>query len=437
METTTITTEPVGVLALTVPTSGPAVLTQTRTDLTGLQTLVGGWIERISTEPVGQSWWAGWVNEEGKIRGLPANPRATRLLLSLGWPDTGDRIVGTMVLTGTSGDDFTDLPEDVIRVAVGMLPGLDDQRGAAGAVDCIRCRYPLTGADATGQETGWGMHPTCAQAQGRCQGCGQKPTGADPLVLTARRWVHRSHTGAAGAATAAGIAGWWQRLSTCPSCQHAEPRGVTGCTCERGDCACHTEGQRHQDRPIKCARCEREVAGAPTILLPQGLALCLACVRAHRVCQTCGTCTCMTQDGGAGPAEADAGPVIDEAGQMCSHGLTAQLCYGPDHYPASRGPAVTEDELADVRGQMIGTCERAVRHGQDDLAASLREVLGALVDSEASARRQAGARREWAEQDDDDPTGEGRAAADDYLREPDTDPDDDDQDDQGTTGGAS
>jgi hypothetical protein len=38
---------------------------------------------------------------------------------------------------------------------------------------------------------------------------------------------------------------------------------------------------------------------------------------------------------------------------------------------------------------MIGTCERAVRHGQDDLATSLREVLGALVDAEASARRHA------------------------------------------------
>ena len=34
--------------------------------------------------------------------------------------------------------------------------------------------------------------------------------------------------------------------------------------------------------------------------------------------------------------------------------------------------------------------------------------------------------RQAVDDQDDDPTGEGRAAADDYLREPDTDPDDDD-----------
>jgi hypothetical protein len=119
---------PVEVLTLVVPAVGPPVLARRRADLEGLQAMVGGWIEHVSAGPMVPQTWAGWVDEEGKLAGKPDNRRATRLLLSLGWPDGGDVITGTLVLTGTTGESVADLPGDVIRLAVGMLPGLIDQR---------------------------------------------------------------------------------------------------------------------------------------------------------------------------------------------------------------------------------------------------------------------------------------------------------------------
>jgi len=85
--------------------------------------------------------------------------------------------------------------------------------------------------------------------------------------------------------------------------------------------------------------------------------------------------------GGLGPVERLAARLDAAARGECSecgHPLAGCTC----------GPAVTVDELADVRGHLLATCERAVRHGQADVAAQLRDVIGALVDAEAAARRQ-------------------------------------------------
>ena len=58
-----------------------------------LRRLVGGPLEAV-TRP----GWQAYVNEDGKVLGLPVNPVATRLL----FPDGGDVIAGTAVVLGTS-----------------------------------------------------------------------------------------------------------------------------------------------------------------------------------------------------------------------------------------------------------------------------------------------------------------------------------------------
>ena len=78
--------------------------------LTDYQTAVGGWVEAIHIEKPSMTLF---VNEEGKVRGLPRNSRATALWWLLS-PSVRrmDMIVGEAVLIGSSrGRDTTsDLP---------------------------------------------------------------------------------------------------------------------------------------------------------------------------------------------------------------------------------------------------------------------------------------------------------------------------------------
>jgi len=99
---------------LIIPVSGPIVVGQKKPTLKFLQEGVGGYVEpvyrRLTPDQVAQFncndpeldrvaevivkpkdvTWA--CNEEGKLHGLPVNPRATELM-NLGYP-----IVGTVVL---------------------------------------------------------------------------------------------------------------------------------------------------------------------------------------------------------------------------------------------------------------------------------------------------------------------------------------------------
>lgn len=59
-----------------------------------LNEAVGGYFETVELS----SGQIGWINEEGKILGLPNNPRATALSRLY----VGDNIVGPMVITGPS-----------------------------------------------------------------------------------------------------------------------------------------------------------------------------------------------------------------------------------------------------------------------------------------------------------------------------------------------
>lgn len=69
--------------------------------LAELQAFVGGDIERVALRP-GNGHATMYVNEEGKIKGLSRNRKATRLALA-GTPEYGDTIVGVAVIVRKEG----------------------------------------------------------------------------------------------------------------------------------------------------------------------------------------------------------------------------------------------------------------------------------------------------------------------------------------------
>lgn len=81
------------------------------------QDAVGGYIESV---PVILPGVTAYVNEEGKINGLPLNVPATALLK---YP--GDMIVGDMLLIGTGEDgDDASVPPGTLKI---VLEGLTSQ----------------------------------------------------------------------------------------------------------------------------------------------------------------------------------------------------------------------------------------------------------------------------------------------------------------------
>ena len=60
-----------------------------------MNAVVGGWIEKVD---VGKGFM--YVNEEGKLRNLPLNPRMTRWCLEGGHIRPDDFIVGNCVIVG-------------------------------------------------------------------------------------------------------------------------------------------------------------------------------------------------------------------------------------------------------------------------------------------------------------------------------------------------
>jgi hypothetical protein len=69
-----------------------------------LQRAVGGYIETLTLIP-GKAVMI--VNEEGRILGLPVNPAASAL--------AGTLIVGTALIVGVDGEEFTDLAPEIAR----------------------------------------------------------------------------------------------------------------------------------------------------------------------------------------------------------------------------------------------------------------------------------------------------------------------------------
>lgn len=91
-----------------------------------LHGLVGGWLEAVNLtfDQDGYPASVAWLNEDGKMAGLPENPLATTVSLvmqRIAVP--ADVYVGTVVFTGTGpggpevGYVNTDVPEEIIERA--------------------------------------------------------------------------------------------------------------------------------------------------------------------------------------------------------------------------------------------------------------------------------------------------------------------------------
>ena len=89
------------------------VITELENTLEGLQALIGGNIEAVSKKEMGLVML---VDEEGKIKGLPANFIDYRL---------EDMIVGRAIFVGDAGDDFCDIQEQHKFAFTEILPVTD------------------------------------------------------------------------------------------------------------------------------------------------------------------------------------------------------------------------------------------------------------------------------------------------------------------------
>lgn len=89
-----------------------------------LQNAVGGWVQAIDLTPEVTMW----INEEGKLDGLPLNFHGT-MFWSASFGFGTDQIVGDIVLTGGTDEEGETLElsakaEEVIRTAVEMSPAI-------------------------------------------------------------------------------------------------------------------------------------------------------------------------------------------------------------------------------------------------------------------------------------------------------------------------
>jgi hypothetical protein len=108
----------VTVKAVIVRADGDIEIGPVNPTLDGIKSVVGGWLEAI--HPTGDQYgvWHAYVDEEGKLKGLPPNPVATGFVTGLGWRG-GDVLCGPVVILGEDGEgEEADAPEQVQRAAM-------------------------------------------------------------------------------------------------------------------------------------------------------------------------------------------------------------------------------------------------------------------------------------------------------------------------------
>lgn len=89
--------------AVIVHTNGQVEMVNLDTGYKAIQSVVGGYFEAV-TSSTGETTF--WVNEEGKLIGLPMNPAATVLLWELDPSFAGqDFLMGTVLITGGVDDE--------------------------------------------------------------------------------------------------------------------------------------------------------------------------------------------------------------------------------------------------------------------------------------------------------------------------------------------
>lgn len=93
--------------ALVITPEGTTTVEEITPDLDTLQKLVGGYIEAAPTD----GSVTVYVNEEGKVYGLPINEVGTRLYYKLApFMEGVDILVGTIVILGAPDDEGEDTP---------------------------------------------------------------------------------------------------------------------------------------------------------------------------------------------------------------------------------------------------------------------------------------------------------------------------------------
>lgn len=100
------------VKVIVIPPEGRAEERVISQDLRNLQGIVGGYIEAVNTmyDVAGVPQAIFWCNEEGKLKGLPLNRRATALWYTIEGGPTGDHFCGTVILSGGADPDGDILP---------------------------------------------------------------------------------------------------------------------------------------------------------------------------------------------------------------------------------------------------------------------------------------------------------------------------------------
>jgi hypothetical protein len=109
--------------AIVIPVEGPLVEIDLADEgnLKVLQNAVGGYIEAVAVPDFisGADEATAYVDEEGKLTGLPINRRATDFMVPGVGLSYGDYIAGPMVLAGFDPDsgEHAELPAGVVRRA--------------------------------------------------------------------------------------------------------------------------------------------------------------------------------------------------------------------------------------------------------------------------------------------------------------------------------
>ena len=105
--------------------------------LEDFQQHVGGYVEALSSDDGDHTIW---LNEEGKIAGLPVNSKGHRIVHELTILAPDDVIVGPVLITGDLADDGETYlpPTKALRERLGLEPR--DRSEAAALVEAVQPR---------------------------------------------------------------------------------------------------------------------------------------------------------------------------------------------------------------------------------------------------------------------------------------------------------
>jgi len=95
--------------------------------LEALQKAVDGYIETVYLD---SNKAVMLVNEEGLLRGMSPNPFASAI--------AGTVIVGPAIIIGVDGEEFTDVPEDIIKEIVHLFGTMETEITREGAMQAFK-----------------------------------------------------------------------------------------------------------------------------------------------------------------------------------------------------------------------------------------------------------------------------------------------------------